>query len=553
MSSITDLYQTYLGRTPTPVEESFWNQQAASGANIQSAISGSPEASSYSSHASSPTVNTQVVSQTPVDTPPPLSQTVSQAAVAPTLTMDQKLQNYGWDNLINTIQSDPTYQQAQSSDHGADNTYVNVPGIGEVLLDSNGRINVLDMDSALAYQKTGNAPVYNTIWDGRDQETGKYNGSAPSTYQVSHGGLSAETLGAIAAIAITAGYAAGAIPGLGTTAADTAGALGTTAGTYSAPTAAELAANGYDIGGMGITGGGANSIGSASSLVDAGIGGSAGYGTSAVTGLDNIYSNEGTHYPDTASTATSPVNATTGTNAAPTVPLTPSVSAPYSNEGTNYPTTASTATSPINATTGTTAAPTVPLTTGIPTTTGVPPINLGGGGIGTSTGTGGGSNNLGSLASLLYSMYSRNNIANQLKGTMDTINGMYKPGSDEANWMQHELEARDAAAGRRSQYGPRSVELNSKLAQARMSALNSPAYLALQGAYLNNAPGSGGLSDLFGAMSSGTNGGNLINSILNSVISGYQNGNTASNFISNNASLLNNNSDLSINDLYGVL
>lgn len=50
---------------------------------------------------------------------------------------------------------------------------------------------------------------------------------------------------------------------------------------FSIPSAAELSAAGFDVGGLGITGGG---IGSATSLVEAGIGGSVGYGGATAVG-----------------------------------------------------------------------------------------------------------------------------------------------------------------------------------------------------------------------------------------------------------------------------
>lgn len=235
------------------------------------------------------------------------------------------LKNYGWDNLIKAIQSNPKWQAAYNNDRPTDNIAVDIPGIGPVTIDGNGRINALDMASEDAYRKTGNAPVYNTIWDGLNHETGLYNpDSAPSTYQVSHGGISPDTLGMLMATVVTAGAASGALGGAGAAegagaglggagAAEGAGAglgglggalgqagdyglaatagstgggmsgildtLGTNLGTFAAPSASDLAAFGADVNGLGITGGG---IGSASSLVDAGIGGSAGYGSGAL-------------------------------------------------------------------------------------------------------------------------------------------------------------------------------------------------------------------------------------------------------------------------------
>lgn len=67
---------------------------------------------------------------------------------------------------------------------------------------------------------------------------------------------------------------------------------------------------------------------------------------------------------------------------------------------------------------------------------------------------------LGGLASL-YLGYKNNK---NTQGQISSINGLYGPNSAYATQMQKQLEARDAAAGRRSQYGPRSVELQAALA-----------------------------------------------------------------------------------------
>jgi hypothetical protein len=135
------------------------------------------------------------------------------------------LKDYGWDNLVNAIQANPDYQYQQQKDQPG-TVYVDIPGIGPVSLDSNGRINALDMDSEMAYRRTGNAPVYNTIWDGRNQETGAYNGSDPATYQVSHGGISPSTLAMLAAAGITAGTLSGWGAGFGGAEAGAGAGLG---------------------------------------------------------------------------------------------------------------------------------------------------------------------------------------------------------------------------------------------------------------------------------------------------------------------------------------
>lgn len=148
----------------------------------------------------------------------------------------------------------------------------------------------------------------------------------------------------------------------------------------------------------------------------------------------------------------------------------------------------------------------------------VPTLPGGGGGGGGTTKPGG--MDIGKLLSLLYGAYSKKNTGDQFKGLLDQMMNMYKPGSPEALQMQRELAARDAKAGRRSQYGPRSTELNAKLADARMKMMSSPGFLAMQAAQMNNSPSTGGLSELVASLGgkSGLNsllGGADLNQILN--------------------------------------
>lgn len=418
--------------------------------------------------------------------PPPSSPVSAQPSMSTANTTTagtdytKAVTDYGLDNL--NAQLGP---RMTNGEYKAYTQYI--PGLGNVAVDAMGNKTLIDPTSQAAYDKDGTSPVYTVGWNDT---------TAPTTGQVSHGGLSPSTLAMIAAAVVTAGASTGwgAAAGIGSGAAT--GGLEAAAG-YAIPTAEELAAGGFGTGGMGLTGSGG--IGAASSLVDAGIGGSAGYG--AAPGLAALdYSNEGLNYPNPESTANSPINATTGPT--PTLP-------PYSNEGNNYLNPGSTSTSPINATTGPGAAPTVPLT-GTPTLPGTTPTipkipgTTPGTGTGTGTGTGSGLDT-GGLLQMLYGLYSKNNMANQLKGSLDSLTNMYKPGSPEALLMQHQMEAKDAAAGRRSQYGPREVELAGKLADSRMRTLSSPGYLNMQAAYLANAPGSGGLNDLFAAFGSGGN------------------------------------------------
>jgi hypothetical protein len=180
-------------------------------------------------------------------------------------------------------------------------------------------------------------------------------------------------------------------------------------------------------------------------------------------------------------------------------------------------------------TTGTTSVP----TTGSSTPTVIPKtvtdlIKGATGGVataGTGGGLGGGTNTLGILSSL-YDWWAKNQTANQLKGPLDQLSNMYAPGSPEAELMRKQIEARDAAAGRRSQYGPRQVELAGKLAQSRGNILSSPGYLNMQNAYTNNnfggpggflsALGNSGLNNLFGGASNAiSNGLGSLSSLFN--------------------------------------
>lgn len=55
-------------------------------------------------------------------------------------------------------------------------------------------------------------------------------------------------------------------------------------------------------------------------------------------------------------------------------------------------------------------------------------------------------------------------LMDYINGQQSKIDGLYNPGTPEANAMQQAMEAKDAAAGRNSQYGVRSVDLAAKLA-----------------------------------------------------------------------------------------
>lgn len=82
-----------------------------------------------------------------------------------------------------------------------------------------------------------------------------------------------------------------------------------------------------------------------------------------------------------------------------------------------------------------------------------------------------------------------------------TLDQMFTPGGEYAQELRKQLERRDAAAGRRSQYGTRETELMAKLAQQKASVLTNPQYAA----YLTGAQQSpyGPLAGAVGSLTGG--------------------------------------------------
>jgi hypothetical protein len=81
----------------------------------------------------------------------------------------------------------------------------------------------------------------------------------------------------------------------------------------------------------------------------------------------------------------------------------------------------------------------------------------------------------GSLAGL-YSAWQQKKRLSDLRGGLSS---MFGPNSPYAQQMQQQLDRRDAAAGRRSQYGPRQVELQARLAE--LNSRNAPQIQSLIG------------------------------------------------------------------------
>ncbi len=99
------------------------------------------------------------------------------------------------------------------------------------------------------------------------------------------------------------------------------------------------------------------------------------------------------------------------------------------------------------------------------------------------TGSGEGGGSLGSLAdfgSSLYGLYNARKQRNALRDQQTNLQNMFGPNSPYAAQMRQRLERKDAAAGRRSQYGPREAQLAAMLADRQAQTM--PHQMALQNA-----------------------------------------------------------------------
>lgn len=95
-------------------------------------------------------------------------------------------------------------------------------------------------------------------------------------------------------------------------------------------------------------------------------------------------------------------------------------------------------------------------------------------------------NLVGAGISTLGNLYLRNQATKQAESNVQDLGAMFGPNSAYAQQLRQQLDRRDAKAGRRSQYGPREVELQAKLAEMaanygpRMAQQNMAAQQAAQ-------------------------------------------------------------------------
>lgn len=108
--------------------------------------------------------------------------------------------------------------------------------------------------------------------------------------------------------------------------------------------------------------------------------------------------------------------------------------------------------------------------------------------------TGTGFDNVLNGAATLAGLFGQLNNYRQNNNQANNLSGMFGPNSAYAKQLEQTLARRDAAAGRRSQYGPRSVELQAKLAQ--MASGVAPNILAARNS------GNKSLMDMLGMLTS---------------------------------------------------
>lgn len=138
----------------------------------------------------------------------------------------------------------------------------------------------------------------------------------------------------------------------------------------------------------------------------------------------------------------------------------------------------------------------------------------GAGGIANLLGKIGGDMSLGDIAKLGgagLDMYNQNKASDKmldyLKGQQTKIDNLYAPGSPEYDYLMRQMEAKDAAAGRNSQYGPRSVDLAAKIAEMKARntvSLTGATTQPMQSALSQSAASPAGLNSVLQNMLKGT-------------------------------------------------
>ena len=95
-------------------------------------------------------------------------------------------------------------------------------------------------------------------------------------------------------------------------------------------------------------------------------------------------------------------------------------------------------------------------------------------------------NNAGTLGRLLYGIYNTNRQKKQLNNMMANLNGLYNPGGKYATQLRGQLAAKDAAAGRRSNYAGRETQLMADLAGKNAALMPAMSQMQMNKDTLNN-------------------------------------------------------------------
>lgn len=98
----------------------------------------------------------------------------------------------------------------------------------------------------------------------------------------------------------------------------------------------------------------------------------------------------------------------------------------------------------------------------------------------------------GDLASSLFGMYNANKQRKRLQGQQDSLSNIFSPNSPYAQQARQAMERKDAAAGRRSQYGPREAQLAALLSERQAATMpQQQKYAEGIGGYENQMAGIG--------------------------------------------------------------
>jgi hypothetical protein len=114
-------------------------------------------------------------------------------------------------------------------------------------------------------------------------------------------------------------------------------------------------------------------------------------------------------------------------------------------------------------------------------------------------------------------------LLNYLKERQAMSDKLYSPGSPEYNQLWEEMSRKDAAAGRNSQYGPRSVDLASRIAQIKNDAnvrMTTGIGNVMKSGFDQRADSLSGLLGALGSATGGTSGTSGLIDLINKIIGG---------------------------------